>query len=270
MKTAARPVPFDFKTYQEYLAALFAWFRANGTSLRSLASRLGVSVALLSSIVKGRRNLTRQHLELWAGELGWDDSERSFLEKALHFQNHPERTEKAVAYKQMTRFKKYQERSSRELVTWSYLERWWTVVIREMSHLPGFQPDVDWVRQRMLYPVAKDEIRRSLRFLQEHKLLATEGTFLRLECHGGVYKLSLSQFHAQMLEKVVDSIYRSPSSERHVLGHTFKLSEKRLGAVKLILDRALEEIAGLAAQPSEDGEVFHVALTAIPLTKRKP
>lgn len=269
MNGAARPAPFDFTSYQAYLAALFSWFKAHRISLRALAMKLQVSPALLSSITKGRRNLTLSHVRAWAPVLGWTEAEQSFIEKWIHFQDAPKREEKALALKKMTRFKKYQERSSREVVTWSYLERWWTVVLREMSHLSDFRPDVDWIRQRMLYPVPKEELRKSLRFLQEQRLLAQDGEFLRLECHGGVYKLSLAQFHAQMLERTVESIYRSPSDERHVLGHTFRLSKKKLPQVKLILDRALEEIAGLDDVTGEDGEVFHVAFTAVPLTKRK-
>jgi uncharacterized protein (TIGR02147 family) len=269
MRSVARPVPYDYKKYQDYLVALLAWFKKNNTSLRALAQRLAVSPALLSSVVNGRRNLTLEHIENWAAALGWDENEKSFLQKCIHFQNHPEREAKAEAYKKMTRFKKYQERSSRELVTWGYLEKWWNIVLREMSHLPDFQMDIDWIRQRMLYPVSKEDLRKSLQFLSDQQLLAKQGEFLRLECHGGVYKLSLAQFHAQMLEKAVQAIYKSPSDERHVLGHTFKFSKKKLSKIKLILDRALEEIAELETGSDKDVEVYHVALTAIPLTKRK-
>lgn len=269
MRNRARPIPYDYKNYQEYLADLIAWYKKNNTSLRALAIRLAVSPSLLSSVVNGKRSLTSEHIEKWASVFEWDENEKSFLQKCIHFQNHPEREVKAEAFKKMTRFKKYQERSSRELVTWNYLEKWWNVVLREMSHLSDFKMDIDWIRQRMLYPVSKEDIRKSLEFLSEKKLLANQGEFLRLECHGGVYKLSLAQFHAQMLEKVVQAIYKSPSDERHVLGHTFKFSKKKLGKIKMILDRALEEIAELEVGNEKDVEVYHIALTAIPLTKRK-
>jgi uncharacterized protein (TIGR02147 family) len=268
MKTAARPSPYDYKEYREYLAALFAWLKENNMSLRRLASKLDVSVSLLSSIVQGRRNLTRAHIENWKRHLDWDESEVSFLEKMIHFQDGDEREQKADAFKKIIRFKRYQERSTREVVTWQYLEKWWVVVIREMSALKEFQFNAEWVQARLRYPVAVTEIRKALQFLKDHKLLAGQGEFTRLDCHGGVYKLALAQFHGQMLERASDSIYKATTEERHILGHTYRLNPKKLAQLKRIMDKALEDMAALEDESDNEGEVFHVALTAVPMTKK--
>lgn len=269
MKPAARPSPYDFKEYREYLAALFAWFKEHNMSLRRLATKLDVSVSLLSSIVQGRRNLTLAHIKHWQAAIGWDEKEVSFLEKMIHFQDGDERDQKTEAYKKIIRFKRYQERSTREVVTWQYLEKWWVVVIREMSSLEDFRPDAEWVQARLRFPVPVVEIRKALRFLHDNKLLSGQGEFVRLECHGGVYKLALAQFHCQMLERASDSIYKATTDERHILGHTFRLNPKKTAKLKRIMDRALEELAALEDEGDANGEVFHVALTAVPMTKKE-
>jgi uncharacterized protein (TIGR02147 family) len=269
MKKAAKPSPFDFKEYRGYLAALFSWYKNQGLSMRNIAQRMDVSPALISSIIQGRRNLTSEQLNSWSSFFGWDDREISFLEKMIHFQSGGEREEKVEAFKKIVRFKKYKERSTRELVTWRYLEKWFVVVIREMSGLADFCPEPEWIRKRLRYPVSLEEIRQALKFLAEHKLLMSQGEYLRLDCHGGVYKLALASFHAQMLERVADSIYKSPSDERHILGHTFRLSLKKVSRLKIIMDRALEEIAALELEDNEGDEVYHVALTACPMTKKE-
>lgn len=269
MKKAAKPSPYDFKEYREYLAALFAWYKIQGLSMRNIAQRIHVSPALISSIIQGRRNLTTDQLYAWKDFFGWDERELSFLEKMIHFQSGEEREEKAEAFKKIVRFKKYKERSTRELVTWRYLEKWFVVVIREMSGMADFRPEPDWIRKRLRYPVSLEDIRQALKFLTEQKLLKGQGEYLRLDCHGGVYKLALASFHAQMLERAADSIYKSPSDERHILGHTYRLSSKKMARLKHIMDRALEEIAALESDDDEGDEVYHVALTACPMTKKE-
>lgn len=269
MKQATRPTPFDFKDYREYLVAYFSWLkRTHNMSMRKLAGRLGVSVALLSSIVNGRRNLTGASVRAWSEVLGWSEQEISFLEKQLHFQDEPDRRPKTQAFKEILRFKRYKERNVTEVVAWSYLANWWTPVIREMSGLVEFQENPQWIRGRLRFPIALEEIRKCLAFLRDNNLLARQGDFRRIECHGGVYKLALAQFHGQILERAADSIYKAQSEERHILGHTYRLHPKKMGKLKLILDRALEEISALESPADVEGEVYHVALTAVPMTKK--
>ncbi|MBY0516346.1 MAG: TIGR02147 family protein [Bacteriovoracaceae bacterium] len=269
MKRAAKPSPYDFKDYREYLAALISWYKIKGISMRGIASKLDVSVALVSSIIQGRRNLTAEQLHSWSSYFEWNVSEISFLEKLLHFQNGEDRDQKELAFRKIVKFKKYKERSTQEVVTWRYLEKWYVVVIREMSAMKDFVENPDWIRKKLKYPVAIEEIRKALSFLIENKLLARQGDFLHLDCHGGVYKLALASFHNQMLERASDSIYKTQTEERHILGHTFRISRKKMSALKKIMDRALDEISQLGEDVGSEGEVYHVALTAAPMTKKE-
>lgn len=266
MKTRPdKPNLFSYRSSQVYLADLFSWYKLKKISMRNLAQKLQVSVTLLSLIVKGKRLLTEENVDVWAPIMGWNSQEVSFLKQILIFE-HASVNEKHSAMQNLSRFKTYQKNSSQEVLTYKYLKNWWNVAIREMSELPDFNEDEEWIQKKLLYKVSLPEIRKSLAFLNKHKLLARYGNFRRIDCQGDVYKLSLSGFHKQVLNKAVESIHLVNSENRHILGHTMVLSKEQLPELKKILDETQEKIAKLSQLSGDQKEVYHMALVAFPLT----
>jgi uncharacterized protein (TIGR02147 family) len=169
----------------------------------------------------------------------------------------------------LSRFKSYNENYPQEVLTFKYLKKWWNVAIREMSELPGFQEDGEWIQQKLLFSVSINEIRKSLKFLNKHKLLARYGSLRRLNCQGDVYKLSLSEFHAQILDKAVESIYKVSSEERYILGQTLAIDSKKFPEAKAILEEALEKIVKLGDLEKNPSDVYQFSFIGFPLTRMK-
>lgn len=264
-KRPGKPDIFSYRQSHVYLADLFSWYKTKNISMRNLAQKLQVSPALLSLITKGKRPLTEENVDVWAPVFSWNPQEVSFLKQLLLLEN-ASVEEKHEALQSLSRFKSYQEDSSQEVLTYKYLSKWWNVAIREMSEEADFQEEESWIQERLLFKVSLNDIRKSLNFLNKHKLLAKYGSFRRLDCQGDVYKLSLSGFHEQILEKAVESIHLVSSDNRHILGHTLSLSRDQLPELKRILNETVERIATLAASAGKEQEVYHVALAGFPLT----
>lgn len=263
-----KPVVTNYQNVHVYLADLIYWFRAKKTSLRSLAKRLNISPALLSLVVKGKRKMTEENVDIWAPIFGWNSQEVAWL-KNLIILDHADTPQKLKAMSDLTRFKAFQEHASNEVLTFKYLKKWWNVAIRELSELSEFKEDEYWIQERLQFKVSAIDIRKALIFLNKHKLLAKYGDFRTLDCQGNIYKLSLSDFHKQILERAVESIYLVGSENRHILGHTMAMPKSRLPELKLILDNTLKEIMKLSTPLSTDAEIFHVELLAIPLSSKK-
>jgi uncharacterized protein (TIGR02147 family) len=263
-----KPDIFSYRKPQVYLADLIQWYKTKKISLRNLSKKLNVSPALLSLISSGKRQLTEENVEAWANFFEWNAQEVTWLKKiiALEFAT---TSEKRDALEGMTRFKSFKEKSSQEVLTYKYLQKWWNVAIREMSDLPDFQEDPDWIQKRLLYKVSIENVRKSLTFLNKNRLLSKYGNFRRLDCQGDVYKLALSSFHEQILNKAVESIYKVSSDKRHILGQTVTISEDQLPELKDILDETLEKIIKLTEKSSGVKEVYHMALIGFPLTEDK-
>jgi uncharacterized protein (TIGR02147 family) len=268
MKRTNRPDIFSYRESVKYISDLVLWYKANHISLRQLSQRLNISPTLLSFITKGKRPLTVENIDLWAPVIGWDTQEVNWLKRLvqLDFSTVDEQKE---AIKNLSRFKIYQDESSDEVFTFNYLEKWWNVAIREMSDLADFEEDPEWIQKRLLYKVSLGEIRKSLIFLNKHQMLYKYEENRRLDCQGNVFKLSLSSFHQQILEKAVESIHTVPSAERQILGQTLSLSKDQLPEIKKILNATLEKLIKLSQKDTDEKEVFHIELVAFPLTSKK-
>jgi uncharacterized protein (TIGR02147 family) len=267
-KRSARPVMFTYRSSHVYLADLINWYKEEGVSMRNLARKLSVSPSLLCLIIKGQRLLTPENVDLWSPVLGWNSQETSWLKNLVDFETQgPEGKEKA--FKALMKFQDYQERSPENVVTFRYLKKWWNVAIREMSELQDFVEDPGWISERLVFKVPLNEIRKSLVFLNKHGLLAKHGKLRSLNCDGEVYKLSLSGFHDQMLGKAVESIYKIPSEERYILGHTMSIPTEKFDEAKMVLEEALAKISALREDGKNSEDVYHFSFLGFPLTKEK-
>lgn len=236
--------------------------------MRNLAKRLNVSPTLVSLIAKGKRPLTEENIDIWGSVFKWNPQEVSWL-KQLILLEHSDVKKKAEALESLSRFKTYNEDSPEEVLTFKYLKKWWNVAIREMSELPGFSEDANWIQERLLFSVSIVEIRKALKFLNKHKILAKYGEFRRLNCQSDVYKLSLSTFHDQMLSRAVESIYKVKSEDRYILGQTLAINGNNFGKAKVILQEALEQIVKLGESELQPTDVYHFSLLGFPLTLNK-
>ena len=263
-----KPNMFNYRRVEVYLADLLTWYKNQGLSMRNLAKKLNVSVSLLSLMSKGKRALTEENVDVFAPVFSWNNQEVSWI-KQLILLNTQDISKKHSAMQGLARFNDFKDNSAGEVLTYKYLKKWWNVAIREMSELPGFQDDPQWIQDHLLFKVPLTEIRKSLSFLHKHKLLAQYGSFRRLDCQAEIYKLSLSAFHNQMLSKAVESIHKVSSDERYILGHTMVLNSDKFDEAKLILSEALEKIAKLSDQSGEGNNVYHFSFLGFPLTSNK-
>ena len=264
-----KPEVYRYRQSHVYLGDLIYWHKDQGCSLRSLAKRLNVSPALLSLVTKGKRPLTEENVDIWATVLKWNAQEVSWL-KQLVLLECSSIKHKGEAMEGLSRFKSYNENSPEEVLTYKYLKKWWNVAIREMSELPDFKEDESCIQVRLLFNVSITEIKKSLKFLNKHKLLAKYGDFRRLNCQGEIYKLSLATFHKQMLDKAIESIYKVSSDNRYILGQTLAIEACRFPEAKAILEEALDKVVKLGSlEMQQQPEVYHFYFMGFPLTMTK-
>ncbi len=268
MKRPGKPSVYNYRLSHIYLADLLTWYKAEGLSMRNIAKKLNVSPALLSLITKGKRPLTEENLDIWAPFFKWNAQEVSWI-KQLVLLEYSSVDQKQQAVENLSRFNTYKENSSDEVLTFKYLKKWWNIAIREMSALPDFEENDVWIQERLRFNVSILEVRKALLFLNKHKLLAKYGNFRRLDCQSDIYKLSLSTFHQQLLNKAVEGIYKIPSQDRYILGHTLAIDSKKFPEAKLILDEALKKIAQLDQNDGQGTDVYHFSFLGFPLTHKK-
>lgn len=271
-----RPDPYIYLDYREFLVAWFKRLKiGQGISLREFAKQAGLDPVALVRALRRWAPLGHADFMRALGLLEIDNSDREFLD-ALHCLSDTESPAiRSAALKRLLNFSRFRQLHANECEAWRYLSHGYTVAIREMCNLPGFRAQPEWIRKRLRMPVDTAEIRRALKFLQLGGFIellpngAARGAEKQISCDGGLYRLSLAQFHRQMLEYAAQAIHAVPSSQRLLLGQTLALPASQTDRARQILEEALQKIRELpsAAALSERDEVYHVELVLVPLTR---
>ncbi|MFZ8934553.1 MAG: TIGR02147 family protein [Bacteriovoracaceae bacterium] len=262
---------FKYHDYREFLSD---YIKKDKTSLRKLSRDLELSPSYLSMIISGSRNINDNHINHLAQKLNFSEQERTYFQNLVELSDSKDIQKRKIAYKKMGRFKKYQERNPKEIETYQYLEKWYYVAIREMTFLKDFKADPKWIQRKLQKKVSIQAIKKSLKFLEEKGFIQIKNKKIlssnkQLNCIGGIYKLSLSSFHNQMLSLAHESIYSVESQKRNILGHTLALSESQFEQVKEIMNEALEKIKDINNQKETNEQIYHISLLSFPLTKEE-
>ncbi len=269
-----RPSVYEYHDYRAFLRDMIAYHgRSKYLSLRKLAKKIGLSHGYFSLVLKEQRNLSEKALASTAKELGLKPAEVQYLSYLVQLADSGSAEDRNKAFRELMGAPKYKERHPEEFETYKYLENWVNVVIRELAQTDGFQADPKWIQKQIPFSVSIKEIEESLRFLTERKFLVPDanGRLVVAErdikCVGGVYQLSLGNFHSNMLELARKGLKLFRRPQRKQIGYTLALAKEDFEAVRNILEEAKEKIKALekksSGKPSDT--VYHINFSAFPL-----
>ncbi|MCB0364573.1 MAG: DUF4423 domain-containing protein [Bdellovibrionaceae bacterium] len=267
-----RPVVFEFHDYRAFLKDWLVYLKKqHKTSARELARLAGLASGYLPMILSGKRDLSDKALVALQPHLKLRQNELGFFKELCLLSDSTEQSERLECYKRIRRFYRYNEQHGDSIEAHKYLENWYYVAIRELAMLPGFDISPSWIRSQLLNKVTKSQVQEALDFLVENNYLKVDnkGRVVRPEkpirCHQGVYRLSMSQFHRQILELAADSIYEVPRDQRHLLSHTMAIPRSKFAQVRDVLDEALAKIEAITGEASAADSVYQVSLMSFPL-----
>ena len=261
-----KPKIYDYFDYRDFLKDYLTFEKSRKVSQRKFAEMVGVSAAYFTMILNRKRNLDPKHVEKLGDLMGLNISERSYLRNLIIICDSEDKDERSLAFKALSKFRSYRSENSADVVTHRFLDNWYYVAIRELSFLPEFVEDPIWIQERFLPKLKQREIERGLEFLKKHGLLADK-TQEALDCSENIYKLSLGNFHREMLGMAADSIEKVKREERSILGFTKAMSKKNFTKASEILQKAVSELEKL--EEAEVGsELYHFYLLGFPLTKK--
>lgn len=270
----------NIEKYHDYLEFLKDWIdylkeQKRGFSLRKVAKEAGIASGYLPMCFKRERKLSatafekiKPHLQLSAKEERYLDLLRIIAESEIP-------KERVQALTDLQKLKDYKATNRSELEVHQYLSRWYYVAIREMVNMPEFDGSPEWIQSRLRGRISQKEIEEALQFLTQYGFIQrNKGKYAvatkQLDCHEGVYKLSLGEFHRQMLDWAKASIEETPRDERLLLGHTAVLNAEQFEKIRNILRSAVADIESVDNKPQDSKtEVYHIELAAFPLTKKE-
>lgn len=270
----------DIYSYHDHLSFLRDWFSYmkktdSNFTVRSFAQKCSIAVGLVPMILNGTRELTEKSFLKILPQLKLSAQEEKFFTLLRLVGVSPDHETRLNAINQMFKLKRFQDSNSKDLRVFEYLTKWYYVAIRELVAIPGFVADADWIASKLRGRISKLEVANALSFLIEHNYIAQDpmGGWRQvgseLDCREGLFKLSLGEFHRQMLTLASEAIEEVPREQRYIIGHTLALSKDDFLKIKEILDRSIENMKELSADTATAKAIYHIEIAAFPLTVNK-
>lgn len=240
-------------------------------NLKSLATKSGVSIANLSMILNRQRPLTEKTFFKICDLIKIDAESKKFLNHLRIIDQSDIQEQRLDSLRQILKISHAKNINVKNLRTFEYLTKWHIVAIYEFVASPRFQPIPEVIQSQLLKKVSIAEIEQSLKFLQEFNFvqISEDGTWLQkkgdLNCTEGIFKLSLGEFHRQMLELAKTSIDNVGRDDRLIMGQTMAVSKEDFEIIKKIIQKSIMEINEVNKNQSAKDNIYHIEVAAFPL-----
>ena len=277
--SSLKPNIFHYHDYVQFLNDWMVFQKKNQKrfSLRQLAGKCRISVGYLPMVLSGQRPLSQDALDKLIPEMRLTKSEQIFFEAIHSLGTTSSQSVRAECLNQMRRYSAYREHFPNESEVYRYLTKWYFSAIRELSADPEFKLDGEWIQSRLREHVPLAEIKEALAFLVDHKyvIISEAGTVAppekHLSCEGGIYKVALTEYHRQFLSLSEKSIENVESTNRHLIGHTFAVSEKKFEIIQELLKEVVVKIQAITNEKNTEPRdtVYHLEMALFPLTLSK-
>lgn len=277
MKQLERPHIFSYSDHISFLKDWFSYLKKskNDFSLRTIAQKSEIAVGYLPMVLSGKRSLSEKAFQKILPLLHLSPQEQKFLTLLRQIGESPTHEGRISALNQMSRLKAFQDSNSKDIRVYEYLTKWYYVAIRELVLLSDFQMETEWIQQKIQYRLSKQEVEEALKFLIENKFIIQsnsgrwEHMTTALDCREGVFKISLGQFHRQMLEMAGNSIEKVSREKRYILGHTVAVSPQDFEKIREILEESVAKMKLLNDSNTKKSDVYHIEIAAFPLTREE-
>ncbi|MCB0355747.1 MAG: TIGR02147 family protein [Bdellovibrionales bacterium] len=269
------PDIFKFHDIRDYLNQWVSVMKNNDKkfSLRKWAEKAEVSPAYLPLVLSGKRTLTEQALIKFIPHMSLSKEQITYLKQLRILSEAKSLAERRQALNRLQKIKKYKQLNPQDLEAYKYLNNWTHVAIRELTSVEGFKLDERWIQKKLKTKVALSKIIKAIKFLLENKFIKknkkgqVEKPKHKIVCSGGVYKLSMSQFHTQMLSLAAKSIFETVPERRNLIGQTIAINPTDFDKIKDIMSSAQDKIQEIVKESKNPSVVYYITHLAFPLTK---
>lgn len=239
-------------------------------SVRALAKKSGVSISVMSEIMRGKRAVTRKTAERIADRFLLDPSERFEL-----LRYYPEKKKSTKSTRELLKEQtvakgqllSYMKLSSDQFQTISH---WLHFAILSLLQTKNYQSSAEWISDRLGTSVK--EVKMALERLERLGLIEmkADGSFKRkttkLKTTDGLFDLSVQKSHLSDLDRGRNAIETIPVELRDFTSVTFPANTKKLAQAREIIRKAQQEVVNLLAD-DEATEVYRFSGMMFPLTQ---
>lgn len=244
-------------------------------NLNLLSKKSSLSVSNISMILNKQRPLTEKSFLKLSKALSLSSDQIEYLNHLRLIDQSEDQSIRIDSLNQIIRLAKAKSISSHDLKIFEYLTSWYKVAIYELVNLSEFRLDSAWIQERLIRRISIAEIEKSIDFLKFYKFIGQNesGKWVQLKqdlnCEGGIYRLSLSEFHRQIFDLAHASIEAVSREDRFIMGQTMALSAQDFDELKKIIHEAVSKMNDVNKNQTNKTAVYHIEIAAFPMILNK-
>lgn len=231
-------------------------------SLRSYSRKVGIHPGALSSILNGKRNVSRDLAEKITRKLLIDPQQRSEI-LALFPEKRKYRT---LADKAEDNSPKYLEIEASEF---KLIAEWEHYAVLSLIKTKNFKSNVTWIAERLGISAfrANEVLERlfNLGFIRKNKG-KIERVHANIRSSDDTVNLSVRKSHEENLELARESLNRDSIHERDFTSITMPVDPAQMSRAKELIRKFQDDLADIL-NTGEQTEVYRLAVQLFPLTK---
>lgn len=229
----ARPVVYDYRSPSEFLSELFHFYKLNGSfSLRQRTTKVGLcSQALVSQILKGKRQLNRDNLPAIAAVFKLTQLEQEYIDEKMTSYIHKLKLTKNAKVSDDIRIPKN-----------NLFVDWLNPYAKDLVNLKGFLLDAEVIHFMLQGLAPSKRIKRSVEFLLKEGFWRTtangkiEQDEAAVVSTNGVPNLKLRAFHKKALEIALKGIDRFPMNRRKASTVLISVDKEKMDELRGLVD----------------------------------
>lgn len=266
----------EFTDYRSYLHVIYDKAKAAlpTYSYIKFAQDLGFgNTNMLRLIIVGNRSITTKTGQKLANALSLHGDERKYFVNLITFDHEKDAATRDHLIDSVLKYRNRIAPEALDETQLKYFSEWYNPIIREMVSMEDFQPDPEWIRQRLNFPLHISEIKRSLEILDDIGFIIKDpksGKYKRAKARVHtpfeVDSLAVVRFHQKMIEMGKESITRINEDEREISALTAHIPVAALPLLKEKIRHLLDEMEALETG-KKGGQVYQLNVQLFPFTK---
>jgi len=269
---------FTYSDYREYLADYYSWRKEvePGFSHRVFLRRAGMTGPnFLKNIIDRKVNLSTTGIPKFIKALGISGNEAKYFEALVMFNQAKTVKRRQEWFEKLSTFSDVSPVAKITRQQLEYLEKWYTVAIREYIHTGQWNGDYDALGEALHPKISAVKARNAVQKLETLGLIqCVEGTWevtdAQLSTGSDVQDLAAAKYHSAMSEIAKNAITTFARHERYFRGLTASFSEDTYGKIREEIIEFAQKVTALIGQDEGDRKVYQLNMQLFPLFPPAP
>jgi uncharacterized protein (TIGR02147 family) len=274
---AASVVVTHYLSHRDYLKALYVMRKADDESYSYLkfADDLGFSLTnTIRLVIVGKRPLSSKAAEKIALALDFHGPDRRYWLTLVKYSNARAPADRDRFLEQLMGYKHQAKPSELGAELAEYFSEWYHPVIREMTALADFSGNPEWIKEKLLFPLRLEQIKKSLALLAELGVIRYDqglDRYIRTEqtvaTESEVDSLAIVAFHQNLIQMGAQAITSVDERQRDIRAVTVSLPRSSIHILKGKIEELVAAVAAME-DPNQTGEqVMQLNVQLFPFTR---